>query len=290
MREKIRFAFLILMGVAGTALFLFSILGSDVLVMNPKGIIGVEERDLMVTTTLLMCVIVIPVFIMMAVITWRYRASNKKATYKPMWAHSWLAETLWWGLPCVIIVILSVMTWKSCHSLDPFQPLVSDKKPVTIQVIALQWKWLFIYPEHNIATVNYIQFPEKVPINFEIAAEAPMNSFWIPQLGGQIYAMEGMKTTLHLIADHVGDYWGVSANISGTGFSGMKFAAKATTQEEFDEWILSVQKSEEGLNRDKYGELVKPSEYDPPAFYTLEDPKLFTWVVMKFMTHCSGGH
>lgn len=290
MREKIRFAFLILMAMAGTALFLFSILGADVLVMNPKGIIGIEERDLMVTTTLLMCLIVVPVFIMMAVITWRYRATNKRATYKPMWAHSWLAETLWWGLPCVIIIILSVMTWKSCHSLDPFQPLVSDKKPVTIQVIALQWKWLFIYPEHNIATVNYIQFPEKTPINFEIAAEAPMNSFWIPQLGGQIYAMEGMKTTLHLMADHVGDYWGVSANISGTGFSGMKFVAKATTQEEFDEWILSVQKSEEGLTRDKYEELVKPSEYDPAAFYTLEDPKLFTWVVMKFMTHCSGGH
>ena len=162
-----------------------------------------------------------------------------KAKHAPDWEHNYIAEYCWWGVPIVIIVILAVTTWKSSHDLNPFKPIESEKKPLAIQVVALHWKWLFIYPEQGIATVNFVQFPEKTPINFEITSDAPMNSFWIPQLGGQIYAMPAMRSKLHLIANEIGSFRGVSANISGKGFAGMTFTAKSSSEEDFDAWVQS---------------------------------------------------
>ena len=195
-------------------------------VLDPKGFIAFEERDLLYITALLMLTVVVPVLVLAVVICWKYRAGNKKAKYEPEWDKSWALELVWWGFPCIIVALLSVLTVKSCLDLDPFKPLESDVKPLKIQVVALQWKWLFIYPEQKIATINFVQFPEKTPINFELTADAPMNSFWIPQLGGQIYAMPGMSTKLHLIANEAGSYRGSSSNISGNGFAGMIFTAK----------------------------------------------------------------
>ena len=255
--------------------------GIDIDVLNPMGMIALKQRSLIYTSTLLMLIVVIPVFILAVVIAWKYRASNEKAKYTPDWDNNILAECIWWGFPLAIIVILSVVVWKSSHELDPFKPIESNAKPITIQVVALQWKWLFIYPEYNIATVNFIQFPEKTPLNFEITADAPMNSFWIPKLGGQIYAMAGMKTKLHLIANEVGIFRGSSANLSGEGFAGMTFTAEASEASDFDKWVRSIQKSSPSLNLETYHQLAKPSSNNPVASYKLQDKDLFEQIVRK---------
>src|SRR5476649_775967 len=175
-------------------------------VLSPKGQIADKERHLIILATLLMLIVVVPVYVMMFVIAWKYREGNTKARYTPDWDHSNGLEFLWWAIPMAIIAVLSVITFKSSHELDPFKALSSTKPPITIQVVALQWKWLFIYPNQNIASVNYFRMPANTPVDFEITADSPMNSFWIPQLGGQIYAMPGMSTELHLMADGVGKY------------------------------------------------------------------------------------
>jgi len=186
-----------------------------------------------------------------------------------------------------IILILAVLTWNSSHDLDPFKPIVSDKPPITIQVVALQWKWLFIYPQQNIASVNIIQFPNQTPINFEVTADAPMNSFWIPQLGGQIYAMPGMSTQLHLMADTEGTYRGSSANISGKGFAGMNFSAKSTSQADFDQWVALVHQTRNNLSLAKYNNLAKPSQNNPLSYYSSSQSGLYDRVVMKYMMPAS---
>jgi cytochrome o ubiquinol oxidase subunit 2 len=277
---KAAFFFLIAFGIVAIGLlFTFS---QGVTVLNPQGMIGERQRDLLMLSTYIMLFVVIPVFLLTFFIAWKYRASNKNAKYSPDWDHSHVAEAIWWGVPLVIIIILGVLTWRSCHELDPFKPLVSDKKPVKIQAVALQWKWLFIYPEQGIATLNYLQFPEKTPLNFEVTSDAPMNSCWIPDLGGQIYAMAGMKSKLHLIANGVGTYRGSSANLSGEGFAGMTFQAVSSTEEDFEAWVTSV-KQAPNLSYEVYAELLKPSQYNQRENYVLSEPGLFDWIVMKYM-------
>jgi cytochrome o ubiquinol oxidase subunit II len=280
-KYKIALFILITLGLLISAVLYLQ--GTDIPVLQPKGMIAHKERNLIITSTLLMLVVVIPVFILTFVITWKYRASNTKAEYAPDWDYNLLAESIWWGFPCVIIIVLAVMTWKSSHDLDPFVPLNTGVKPVKIQVVALPWKWLFIYPEQNIASVNFFQFPEQTPINFEITADAPMNSFWIPQLSGQIFAMPGMTTKLHIIADVPGNYFGSSANLSGKGFAGMTFTAKASSQDEFYQWVESAKQSSKHLSLDEYRKLAEPSEYNPIAYYSLKAEGLFNWIVMKYM-------
>ncbi len=255
----------------------------SIAMLSPKGWVALEERNLMIKATILMLLVVIPVFILTVYIIWKFRAGNTKAEYTPDWDYSFLAEAVWWGFPMIIIVFLSLITWTSSHELDPFRPLESEKKPVTVQVVALQWKWLFIYPEHDIATVNFFQFPVDTPINFEITSDAPMNSFWLPRLGGQIYAMPGMKTKLHLIANELGEFPGSSANLSGKGFSGMTFLAKSSSQEDFEKWVQTVKQSPMTLGEDEYVNLSKPSSYHPVASYQLPKKDLFDWILMKTM-------
>src|SRR5579883_866864 len=208
--------------------FALLLTGCKLTMLEPKGIIATDEKHILLTSALLMLIVVIPVIILTFAFAWRYRESNTKATYSPEWSHSTLLEVICWSVPCLIIVILSVITWQSSHRLDPYKPLAEDSKTLTIQAISLEWKWLFIYPDQNIATVNYVQFPVGVPVRFLISAEGPMNSFQIPQLAGQIYAMAGMQTKLHLMADEPGDYQGLSTNFTGDGFSDMTFTARAT--------------------------------------------------------------
>jgi cytochrome o ubiquinol oxidase subunit 2 len=256
--------------------------GANSILLNPKGWVGLRERDIMLIATFWMLLIIIPTICLSIWITWKYRADNKKAEYHPTWDKSLLAETIWWGVPCIIVAILSWITWETCIELDPFRPLESNVKPVRIQVVALQWRWLFLYPEHGVASLNAVEFPEKTPIQFEITADAPMNSFWIPQLGGQIYAMPAMETKLHLIANEVGSYTGSSANLSGTGFASMRFIAHSRTQEDFDAWV--GQSTSNGLTWDDYVEIAKPSTDSKPAvFYRLDDSDLFHKIIMKYM-------
>lgn len=230
-----------------------------------------------------MLVVVLPVFIITFAFAWRYRASNTKAKYTPDWEHNKLDEFVWWVVPFVLIVFLAIMAWQSSHQLDPYRPLDTDKKPLTIEVVALNWKWLFIYPEQHIATINLIKFPENRPINFKITADAPMNSFWIPQLGGQVYAMTGMTTQLHLIADGVGTYRGGSSNFSGEGFAGMRFTAQSIPENDFDQWVANAKRSANSLNLNTYNTLAKPSENNPVTLYSSVDNTLYDKIIMKFM-------
>lgn len=252
-------------------------------VIFPKGLIGLEERNLLLIIQGLMLLVIVPVYLLTFAFSWRYRAGNTKAVYDPDLVDNTLAEYVWWGVPCVITLIIAILTWQKTHQLDPFRPIESDKKPVVIQVVALQWKWLFIYPEEKVASVNFLQIPEKTPIKFEITADAPMNSFWIPSLGGQIYAMPKMKTELNLIADQPGDFRGSSANISGEGFAGMYFTTRAGSEENYREWITNAQKSEKSLDSTTYKELALPSEYNQPETYKLGEPELFHAILMKYM-------
>jgi cytochrome o ubiquinol oxidase subunit 2 len=254
-------------------------------VLEPKGSIAFHEKELIIHATLLMLIVGIPVFLITFFVLRNYKESNKKATYAPMWDNNVLVELVWWGLPFVIVVILSYLVWTSSHALDPFKPLASDKKPITIQVVALQWKWLFLYPEYGIASVNYLQFPEKTPVNFEVTADAPMNSFWIPQLGGQIYAMPGMRTKLHLIAEEEGLFRGSSANLSGTGFSKMKFHAEAVSDTAFAQWVQMVKESKIELTKALYKEIADPNTEVAKETFCLTEEGLFDGVVMKYMRH-----
>lgn len=248
-------------------------------ILAPKGFIALEERNLLLIIQALMLLIVIPVYLFTFIFSWKYNAQNKNAKYDPDLVDNRVAEYFWWGIPTVLTLIIAILTYVKTDQLDPYKPIASDKPAKTIQVIALQWKWLFLYPEEQIASVNFLQIPVGTPIRFEITADAPMNSFWIPHLGGQIYAMPGMKTLLHLIADQAGDYRGSSANLSGAGFSGMHFVTRASTEEEFQNWVESARASAQALD---YKELAKPSKDNPAATYQFE-PALFDQIVMKYM-------
>ena len=217
--------------------------GGDMVLLNSKGPVAQGQSDLMMTAIYLMLLVVIPSIIMALWFGWKYRASNKDADYKPTWAHSTAIEIVVWGIPVIIIGILAWLTWWGSHKYDPYRPLESDKAPVNIQVIAEQFKWIFIYPDLNIATVNEIRFPEKTPVALKITSNFTMNSFFIPALGGQIYAMAGMQTHLNLLADGTSPaegYRGFSSNYSGYGFSQMRFRAHSVTDAQFAEWVAAV--------------------------------------------------
>ncbi len=251
-------------------------------VLFPKGIIALEQRNLLFIIQAIMLLVIIPVYIFTFIFSWRYRAYNSKAVYDPDLVDSHLAEFLWWGIPLFFTLIIGVITWQKTYELDPFKPIASDKKQMNIQVVALQWKWLFLYPEEKIAVVNFLQFPEKTPIHFDITSDAPMNSFWIPHLGGQIYAMPKMRSELNLIADEAGEYRGSSANLSGVGFAGMNFIAKASTDEEYKAWLETAKKTAKVLNFSEYTKLAAPSENNPVEIYRLEG-NLFDQIIMKYM-------
>ncbi|WP_119343077.1 ubiquinol oxidase subunit II [Facilibium subflavum] len=253
-------------------------------ILSPQGPITGYELKLLIFSILLMLVVVIPVLFLTFWFAWRYRASATKSKYRPEWAHSTTLEIVWWSIPGIIIVILAVVTWVTSHQLDPYKPLDSDKKPVTVEVIALDWKWLFIYPEYKIASVNYFVIPTHRPINFKITSAAPMNSFFVPQLGGQIYAMTGMTTQLHVLADNPGKYRGFSANYTGTGFAQMQFYAKATSEKDFKAWVEKVKQSNKVLNWKTFWDgLAKPSINNPVSYYGQVEDKLFDDVVMSYM-------
>jgi len=259
--------------------------GCNMVLMNPKGAIGVEQRTLIITAIALMLIVVIPVIFMAFAFAWKYRASNKDAKYSPNWSHSNKIEAVVWTIPIIIIAILGTITWKTTHELDPFKPIVTDKKPMTIEVVSLDWKWLFIYPEQGIATVNELAFPKDVPVEFKITSNSVMNSFFIPQLGGQIYAMAGMQTKLHLIGNEAGKYDGISSSCSGRGFSGMKFTAIVTpTEGDFDQWVAKVKASSNNLNATSdFNKLAEPSENNPVEYFSSVKPNLFKETIGKFM-------
>ncbi|SDI56410.1 ubiquinol oxidase subunit II [Paraburkholderia phenazinium] len=250
---------------------------------DPKGDIGMQEKNLILLALGLMLLVVIPVILLTLYFAWRYRASNTHATYAPKWAHSTAIEVVVWTIPCVIVIILGLVIWRTTHSLDPSRPIESQTKPVRVEVVALNWKWLFIYPDYGVASVNQLAIPVGTPISFDLTAESLMNSFFIPQLGTQIYAMSGMHTQLNLIADSPGVYAGRSSAFSGPGFSDMHFDTIATSRADFDAWIARAKQSRLSLDRATYEALATPSQKNPVTVYAHVAPDLFNDVVSHYM-------
>ncbi|HET8789854.1 MAG TPA: ubiquinol oxidase subunit II [Modicisalibacter sp.] len=249
--------------------------GCESALMDPKGQVGEEEKRLILTAFGLMLIVVIPVIVMTLLFAWRYRRGNKTATYHPEWAHSTKIEAVVWFIPCVIIAFLAVLTWFTTHALDPNDPLEVEGDPIKIQAISLDWKWLFIYPEQGIATVNQIVFPEDVPLHFSITSGSVMNALFIPRLGSQIYAMAGMDTDLYLIADEQGVYHGMSTNYSGAGFSYMDFTAEATSRQEFEQWVEEVRQAPQSMSMDTYLTLAEPTIDHPVEYFSPVEPGLY---------------
>jgi len=282
MNKKLKIVTILVPIVGFVSLMGWYLSRTNIPVLEPKGPVGLQERNLILFALGLSLVVVIPVFSMLFLIAWKYRETNTKAKYSPDFDHSVIAESIWWLIPAVLIGILSVVAWNSSHTLDPYRPLQSKNPQMTIQVVALDWKWLFIYPEQNIATVNMVQFPKNTPVDFEITSDSVMNSFWIPQLGGQIYSMPGMSTQLHLMASQYGSFNGLSANISGAGFAGMEFTAKSTSDQSFNSWTHKVQDSQHKLTMTAYNTLLKPSEYNQVAYYSSPQTNLYDTIIDKY--------
>ncbi|WP_045727121.1 ubiquinol oxidase subunit II [Xanthomonas sp. GPE 39] len=270
--------------------------GCDSAILNPRGQIGQDEKTLLITSVVLMLLVVIPVIVMTLTFAWRYRASNTKARYEPNWSHSTAIEVVVWSIPCMIILVLAVLTWRSSHALDPYKPLESQVKPITIEAVALDWKWMFIYPEQGIATVNEIALPVDTPVNFKITSDTVMNSFFIPHLGTQIYAMAGMETKLHLIANEPGEMFGLSANYSGHGFSKMGFTVHATNRAGFDAWVAKVKASQKTLDQAQFQALAtdrNDKDAYPVTYYASVQNGLFKSLIDKYMMgkgHNMEGH
>ena len=263
--------------------------GCKAVLLSPSGDVAVQQRNLIYTATALMLIIIVPVMIATVIFAWRYRA-KRNARYDADWDHSTRLELMIWSVPLLIIIALGSITWVSTHLLDPYRPierisadkpLPADVKPLTVEVVALDWKWLFIYPEYGFATVNELAAPVDRPISFRITASSVMNSFFVPALAGQVYAMPGMQTMLHAVINAPGDYEGMSANYSGAGFSGMHFRFHGLDQAGFDQWVEKNRSTTAALDRDSYLALEKPSENDPVRRWGTVDPDLYRLILNR---------
>lgn len=252
--------------------------GCEQVILFPKGDIGIQERDLIIFSTVIMSLIVVPVIIVTLYFANKYRSTNNNE-YEPDWHHSNKIEAVVWTVPCIVVAILAYVTWIKTHDLDPYKALDHAGKPVEVEVVAMNWKWLFIYPEQGIATVNELVVPIDRPVNFRITSGHMMNSFFIPALGGQVYAMPGMQSKLHLIGNEIGSYDGISANYSGAGFANMRFKTHVKSDADFAAWVAEVKTSDKALNRNGYMELDQPSEKHPVTHFASTEPGLFSAIV-----------
>lgn len=253
-------------------------------VLDPKGPIARAERDLLFDAFYVMMVVIVPIIVLTLVFAWRYRASNTKATYTPKWAESLRLDAFVWLVPAVIVVAVAVLVWRSTHKLDPYREIASATPPLDVQVVAQDWKWLFIYPEQGIAVVNQLAFPSGRPVSLRITSDTVMNSFYVPQLAGQIYAMAGMQTRLQMLADQPGKFVGRNSMYSGGGFSDQHFEVVAMTQPEFDAWVAKAKQAPARLDAATYAALVTKSRLNPITFYSAVEPKLFDSIIAKY-TH-----
>ncbi|WP_156831266.1 ubiquinol oxidase subunit II [Arhodomonas aquaeolei] len=255
------------------ALLLVSLGGCQMVVLDPAGQVAMGERNLLIASTVLMLLIIVPVMVLTAVIAYRYRHSNREADYQPDWEHSITLELVIWSAPLLIIIALGALTWIGTHKLDPYRPVeqtaaAGETEPLHVQVVSMDWKWLFFYPDYGIATVNQLAAPVDRPIEFRLTSDTVMNSFYIPALAGQIYTMAGMQTELHAVINEVGDYKGFSANISGEGFTDMRFRFKGMTDKGFRQWIERVRSQGDELDRTGYMALQEPTRDEPVHYYS----------------------
>lgn len=260
--------------------------GNDITLFNPKGLIAGEQARLMITIVAIFLGVAVPALFLLYFFAWKYRESNTQVK-RTSRSKRHLSGFSLWIIPCSVLLLMASIMIPATHRLDPHKAISASNQPITIQVVALQWKWLFIYPEQNIASVNFVQLPVDTPVQFNLTAdEAPMNSFWIPHLGGQLYAMTGHSNQLNLMGDTVGDYPGQAAEINGEGFSHMRFTARISSQQDFNGWVKRVQSSSNPLTDNTYQQLLKPSEKNQSVLYSSTPKDLYDTVLAKY----SGSH
>jgi len=266
------------------AIALFALLAAAcdrAVVLNPKGPIADAERGLLFDAFGVMMIVVVPVIVMTFIFAWRYRA-GRNARYEPKWDSSFTVDTVVWAIPAVIVIAVAVLVWRSTHKLDPYRPIAANGPPVHIEVVAQDWKWLFIYPEQGVAAVNQMAIPAGRPVSLRITSDTVMNSFYVPALAGQIYAMAGMQTRLQLLADAPGKFVGRNTQYSGGGFSDQFFEVVATTPNDFEAWIARARQSTARLDRPTYARLAEKSRLNPVVYYSAVEPRLFEAIIEKY--------
>ncbi len=264
--------------------------GCDLVLLGPSGDVARQQSEVMITSTVIIAMIIVPVLIAIAVVAWRYRASNRHARYDAKWDHSPQIELLVWAGPLLIIIAVGAISWIGTHQLDPYRPLAQvaagkplppDAEPLDVEVVSLQWKWLFFYPQYGIATVNELAAPVDVPIRFRLTGDTMMDSFFVPALAGQIYTMPGMQTMLHAVINKPGDYKGFSANFSGDGFTDMRFTFHGMSGEGFAHWVAKVRAQGGDLDRAAYDRLRQPTRDEPVHYYAHFTPDLYTRILNR---------
>jgi cytochrome o ubiquinol oxidase subunit 2 len=250
-------------------------------ILDPQGPIGAAEKTILIDSLAIMLAIVLPTIVAVFGFAYWFRASNAKARYLPDWAYSGRIELVVWSIPTLTIILLGGVAWLGAHQLDPAKAVEESAQPLRIQVVSLDWKWLFIYPDQQVATINTLTVPAGVPLRFELTSSSVMNVFFIPQFGSMIYTMNGMATQLNLRADRPGTFGGLSAHFSGDGFPDMHFAVHVVPPAQFSEWAREASRSEKALDEASYSELAKPSTKNQPATYRLADPQLFHAIVTQ---------
>jgi cytochrome o ubiquinol oxidase subunit 2 len=262
----------------------FLLSGCNLVLLHPAGDVAHQQSDLMIASVIIMGIIIVPVLIATFAIAWRYRASNEKADYEPEWDHSTQLELVVWAAPLLIIIVLGAMTWIGTHQLDPYRsltrigahrPVAEDVQPLEVEVVSLNWKWLFFYPQYGIATVNELAAPVDRPIHFKLTSTETMNSFFIPSLAGQIYTMPGMQTVLHAVINKTGDFDGFSSNYSGLGFTDMRFRFHGVSEQNFSQWVAKVRSDGSNLDTQTFDQLNLPSRAEPVHYYAHFDADLF---------------
>ena len=265
----------------GVALMLLLLTGCHAAVLDPQGTIGIADKTILIDSLAIMLAIVVPTITAILGFAWWFRASNTRARYRPTFAYSGQLELIVWGIPLLVITLLGGVAWIGAHDLDPYQPLASKTPPLQVQVVSLDWKWLFIYPDQQIASVNTLEIPADTPIHFTLTSASVMNAFFIPQLGSMIYTMNGMTTQLNLQADAPGTFAGLSSHYSGDGFSGMHFAVHAVPADQFAAWVEATRKTGPTLDPLTYQALAKQSMDTAPYTYRAADPGLFQQIVSQ---------
>ncbi len=267
-------------GVLAVVLFcLAALAGCSEGVLDPKGPIAAAERQILFNSLGIMLAIVIPTILATLGVAYWFRASNARALYLPDFNYSGRLEMLVWSIPAMTVLLVGGVAWVGSHDLDPRKPIASAVKPIAVQVVSLDWKWLFIYPDEGVASVNYLSIPVGTPISFALTSSGVMNSFFVPQLGSQIYTMAGMVTRLHLQADPPGAYAGLSAQFSGDGFADMRFTVDAVPAEKFAQWVSATRNTGAMLDAQAYADLAKPSKAVAPFTYRAVAPDLFNTIV-----------
>jgi cytochrome o ubiquinol oxidase subunit II len=248
-------------------------------VLDPQGPVAAAERLILINSTAIMLVVVLPVIALTLGFAWWYRSSNRRATYDPDWSYSGQIEMVIWSIPAMVVILLGAVSWTGSHQLDPAVKLASNVKPVRIEALSLDWQWLFIYPDEHVAAVNQLVVPAGAPIEFTLSSATVMNAFFVPQLGSQIYTMPGMSTRLNLLADRAGDYPGFSSHFSGDGFADMHFMVHAVTPGDYADWLTQTRAAGDTLDKAAYATLAAPQRNRGAKTYRDVEPHLYEWVV-----------